>query len=81
MKKCTKCNAEFNLSENLQGYSPVTIYQLEYCPKCLTQVVNVEAALKIMEFNKEVQNEKKIREQKTLWEKIKAFYKKEKKSN
>lgn len=62
MKKCTKCNADFELSQNLQGYSPVDIIQMEFCPKCISQVVNIRAANDIIKFNdnlrKEKQNEK-----------------------
>lgn len=77
MSKCTKCGSEFDYQENLKGYSPVSIYQLEYCQKCLSQAVNVENALNIMNFNKKVENEKKIREKSpSIWEKITTWFKK-----
>lgn len=73
--KCTKCGVSFDYHQNLKGYSPVTILQFEYCPRCLSQAVNVENALKIYQFNElmlkeKKENEKKENEKKTLWQNI-----------
>lgn len=81
MKKCLKCNAEFRIQENLMGYSPVSLYQLNYCPKCLAVAVNIQHSNEIFEFNKNLkmqENEKRKKSKTPIWKK--AWWKKGSKS-